>query len=458
MGSASTVEQAFRFARNMLLTRLLAPSAFGSMAIVLSSASLITTLSDVGIWPAVVQNPRGGEDDYLNAAWWMGLVRAVGIYILIFFAAPYVARFYGNQILSPLLRVALLNTVLEGLASPRSKLAQKDMDFRKLAFINNGGGVAGVILTVVLSLLMHSVWALAIGYCGEMAFRCVLSYILYPGWPAVRFDGHAFHELLQFSKGMFGLSFLNLVFSRTDIFVLGKLFSPGELGLYSMAINLVQTPASFLISVASVVLLPALAHVQGDNQRANRILVEVTSWSLLLGLPIVVAVSLCGPTLLRVVYGPKYAAAYAALAAAACVMLINLLNSLITTLFFAEGKPALHRRAVATSAIVMVVVAYPACKAFGLVGGQIAALLAITASYLLQVQRIRGITGLRLPRYGWSVLPALLVSLIPFGAWFAVRRFTVVHSPWLSLGVEAAACLVVGLLSIPVLLKFRTAQ
>ena len=49
----------------------------------------------------------------------------------------------------------------------------------------------------------------------------------------------------MFSKGMVGLSFLNLIFARADIFVLGKLYSPAMLGIYALAVNLIQTPAKF---------------------------------------------------------------------------------------------------------------------------------------------------------------------------------------------------------------------
>ena len=49
LGGASAAEQVVRFSRNMVLARLLAPSAFGTMAIVLSSSSLVDTLTDVGV-------------------------------------------------------------------------------------------------------------------------------------------------------------------------------------------------------------------------------------------------------------------------------------------------------------------------------------------------------------------------------------------------------------------------
>jgi O-antigen/teichoic acid export membrane protein len=60
LGGGSVVEQMLRFGRNIILVRLLAPTAFGTMAIALSSASLVDALADVGVSTAVIRNPRGG--------------------------------------------------------------------------------------------------------------------------------------------------------------------------------------------------------------------------------------------------------------------------------------------------------------------------------------------------------------------------------------------------------------
>src|ERR1700732_2531670 len=105
LGGGSAAEQAARFARNMILTRILAPNAFGAMAIVMSCSSIVGTLTDVGQRAAVIQNPRGRKKAYLNAGWWMGMGRAVCMYGIIFAAAPFVGHFYGNVELCGLLRV-----------------------------------------------------------------------------------------------------------------------------------------------------------------------------------------------------------------------------------------------------------------------------------------------------------------------------------------------------------------
>jgi len=455
LGGASAAEQVSRFARNMLLTRLLAPSSFGAMAIVLSFSSLIASLSDVGMWPAVVQNPRGGDREYLDAAWWMGILRAVGLYVVIFLVSPWVARFYGEPDLAALLRITMLSIVLDGLISPRSKLSHKEMQFGKYALINNGGGICGVILTIVLSFILRNVWALGIGYCGENAFRCLVSYILYPGWPSLKWDRHAVQDLLKFSKGMLGLSFLNLVFTRTDIFIIGKLYSPAILGLYTMGVNLVQTPSSFIINMLSSALLPAYSQIQEDRQRARRILSEVTSWTIVLGMPAVATIGLCSSSLLTIAYGKQYRAVAGVLAVAAVVALLNTLNSLITTVFFAAGEPALHRRAVAVSAVVMVVVAYPCCRWLGPVGGMVASLIAITASYALQIMRSRHIWGGIAPQYNPALWLAIVASVAVVGVGILAHSLGFTNHPAANIAIAVLACCVGYLCCLPAMTKLR---
>lgn len=455
LGAGTAAEQVSRFARNMLLARLLMPSAFGTMAIVMSSAAMIISLSDVGLVPAVIQHPRGGDDSFLDAAFWLGLLRALGIYAFIFTIAPWVARFYANPELTPLLRVALLATLFDALMSPRSKLIQKEMKFARYAIISNGGAICGVLTAIVLAFIYRSVWALAIGYAAENAFHCLLSYILCPGLPKLKWDRVAYGDLIHFSKGMFGLSFFNLIFARADIFVLGKLFPASILGLYTLAVYLVQTPATFLIKMLSSLLLPAFSHVQGDKERSNRMLVEVTSWTLLLGFPFVIMLWFCGSSLLTLVYGARYAVGGTTLAVAGIVAFLNVLNNLITSLFFAEGRPALHRRAVAASAIVMAICVYPICHFMGTVGGQVSALIAIAVSYLLQVARARDISGLRLTRYSRALVPAGCVSGVVVLAGIGARLSGLVRIPVADIAVSFAGCFVAYLLYVPMRSRIR---
>lgn len=412
LGAGSFVEQALRFGRNMLLARMLAPEAFGTMAIVLSATTLIQVMAEVGAREALIQSPRGTERNYMGAAFWMSGFRALFIYAVIFILAPFISRFYGNADLCSLARIATLSIVFDGFISPAAIVAQKQMKFSRWAIINNGGGILGVLTTVVLSYFLRDVWALAIGYASENAARCIFSYGLCPYLPSFRVHFAALRDLLRFSRGLFGLAFLNLIFTRADIFVLAKLYPAAQLGLYSMAVYLVQTPTVFLVGILSQTLMPALSHIQEDNERVNRILLQATSAAIMLGLPAVVFAVLCGRSVLTLVYGARYGAAAPALVLAAAAGILNILNVQLTIVFYAKGTPQLHRRSVAAMALIVSALVYPLAKTCGLWGGQLACLIAVAVGYLLQVERIRKVTGLHLGGYLKKFLIPLLASLV----------------------------------------------
>jgi O-antigen/teichoic acid export membrane protein len=456
LGVGSVAEQALRFARNMLLARLIAPDAFGTMAIVLSSASLVETLTDLGVKAAVIQNPRGAKAAYLNAGWWLGMGRAFVSYSIIFTIAPWISRFYGQAELSELLRVALLGTLLNGALSPHSTLAQRELKFARWSAITHGGGICGVTLTVVLSLFVPNVWALAIGYCSEHAFRCLLSYVVCPGLPSCQWDWRAARELLAFSRGVFGLGFLSLIIGRADVFVLARLYSSADLGLYTMAVSLVSTPSAFVTSVLAQTLIPALASVQDNTERINRILVELTSWVVLVGLPATVSISICAPHLLTLVYGVRYVDAAGPLSVASAVVLLSVLHAATTCVLFAKAKPSLHRHAATTSAATLLVTIYPACKRLGPVGGQVAAVFAIAVGYLFQLVRLRAVTHLELSRYARTFLAPACGSGAVLAVALGGRRLGLASEPAAEIALCVGACIAAYVLcALPLLNPLR---
>jgi len=410
------------------------------MAIVQSATTLIQMTVDVGAREALIQNPKGEEESHVTAAFWMTASRALFLYLLIYILAPTASMFYGNADLATLARVVSLSVLFDGLISPRAYVAMKTMKFWKWAAVNNGGGILGVITAIALGVYMRDVWALAIGFCAENAARCVLSYSICPYRPRLpRFE--AIRDLLRFSKGLIGLVLFNFVFMRTDVFVIGKLYSPAELGLYSMAVYLIQTPAGFVVNVMNQTLLPAMSRVQSDNVRLNRILLQLTEATVWIGLPATVFAVFCAHSLLTVAYGPRYGSASIALGLACCAALLNILNNQITQAFYAKGLPQLHRRSVGIMAVAALMMVYPLVKLLGAWGGQLACLIAIIVGYSLQVERIRGVTGLKISQY-WHVFPIPVCTSIGIAVlWAFFSGYTIVSRPAPRILMGLALCL-----------------
>jgi O-antigen/teichoic acid export membrane protein len=209
-----------------------------------------------------------------------------------------------------------------------------------------------------------------------------------------------------------------------------------------VAINLVQTPTGFIMNLLGQTLLPTFSKVQREPARENRILLRVSSALVLAGMPVFAFIWFCGHSLLTLLYGAKYSSATSALILASAVALLNILNGQITTVFYARGLPQLHRRAVAATAICMIALIWPCAKWFGPAGGQLAALLAIGAGFLFQIDRIRHLTGFDLAQYRKAFALAAGISFCAVGVYWSTRMFSFLANPMPNIILGALGCLI----------------
>jgi O-antigen/teichoic acid export membrane protein len=161
-------------------------------------------------------------------------------------------------------------------------------------------------------------------------------------------------------------------------------------------------------------------------------------------MPALVFVAFCGRSLLGLLYGPRYTAAVGPLIAASFVALLNAMNGQVTIVYYAKGMPQLHRRCVLITAATMIVLTYPFVLKFGLVGGQLAALVAISAGFLFQVVRLRDLTTLDPMRYVKVFAVFGAISAVIAGVCLSVRTVAAVSQPVPNILVGAGACTIAG--------------
>lgn len=97
LGIGAAFEQVFRFGRSVLLTRLLAPEAFGVMAIVYSASSVVDMIAEIGVKEAIIQNPKGQDEQFVNSAWWLAFCRGLGSTCFFLRPLPGLETFMGTR-------------------------------------------------------------------------------------------------------------------------------------------------------------------------------------------------------------------------------------------------------------------------------------------------------------------------------------------------------------------------
>jgi O-antigen/teichoic acid export membrane protein len=440
LGIASGGEQVFRLIRNMILARLLAPEAFGLMAIAVSINAAFESFSQIGIREAIIQNPRGHERSYLNGAWWLSCGRAFIIYVIIWVSAPWISDFYNNHQLIPLLRVVFLSVLLNGLMSSEAYAAIKEMQLKKWVIVYHGGSICGILSAILLAYIIPNVWALVIGYTIEAAVRCILSFIVCPFYPRFDFDRENMRALLKFSRGMFGLPILTFIYLNIDVFVIGKVLTIEDLGLYSLAAGIAWMPFQFITSIMTLVMSPAFAKKQNDQDWINQWTLNLTKIIAFVGFPLLCWVFFYGREILTLVYGVKYGAVAIPFAIIFANALMRTVSVPIAIVYISIGRPELHRYFTGLRTILIIFLIWPAIHFFGLIGAASAGLISMIIGNLFQVKRMNRLTGLALRPYirifALSLVFSFIVGLFGFAGLFFHN-----YNPMIKTLLGAVGCL-----------------
>src|SRR4051812_3384397 len=130
--------QFLRLLNNVILTRLLDPSVFGLMALVVAIRVGMELVSDLGVTQNIVSNPRGGEPMFYDTAWTLQAGRNL---ILAFFcptSAVPMARLFGLPELGTIPPVASLFFIFSGLEPTSRGLLHKRLEVAKLGMFEIG--------------------------------------------------------------------------------------------------------------------------------------------------------------------------------------------------------------------------------------------------------------------------------------------------------------------------------
>jgi O-antigen/teichoic acid export membrane protein len=264
--------QALRLAGNLVMTRILAPEAFGLMAMVLTVHMALTMLTDIGINRSVIRSPRGEEPHYLRVAWTVQILRSCLIALMVALAAaalaltaPYWAppdTVYSDPRLPGLIAVSSLAMVLKGFEPTAVYLGQRSMKLARLTAMGIGSQVVGLAAMVGFAMIEPSVWALLAGMLFGNAAYLIASHILF-ATPRMKlaWDREIADELWIFGRWLIGSSLAGYVANHADKLILAGFLDKESFGFYVIATLWVQVGVSVIQTLSRQVFFPTISEV-----------------------------------------------------------------------------------------------------------------------------------------------------------------------------------------------------
>ncbi|MGH9380709.1 MAG: lipopolysaccharide biosynthesis protein [Thermoanaerobaculia bacterium] len=367
--------------RLFILARLLSPDDFGLMAVSLVAVEILAGLTDFGMIPALVQRPHADSRHY-EAAWTVGLLRALVISGAVLVSAPLVARMYAEPRAVALIQVIALRPLLEALASVKVAELIRDLRLRSLTYIRLPEAIVSAVVAAGLAPLL-GVWALVWGALTGTATVVVLSYCVAPWRPRLSLDREATRSLIQFGRWLYLAGVIGLVSSSLVSLIVSRQLGTAALGIYTLGARLAYLPAEISGSVIPDVTFPLYARLQRDLRKMARAFRSVLVGSFALLLPSSVLLIALAPALVGDVLGPKWDATVPIIRILTVVSIIGFLGDAIFPVLKGVGKPRRLAVVEAVQTPVLIACLYFFSAHWGLPGAALASVPAVVAAQLM---------------------------------------------------------------------------
>lgn len=260
----------------LFLARLLDPSEFGLIAMVMVIIAIAQVFTDVGLGSALIQRSHNLEIHY-SSVFYFNIFIGLLLSAITFLSAPGIASFYNNEELLELSQVMSVLFFINALSSIQITKLRRDLQYHILTKAGITASLFSGLLGIVLALNDYGVWSLAIMYLTRSIIINVYLWYASNWMPSLRFSIKALLKLWKFGFNMFLAGLIDTIFSKLDILIIGKLFSPATLGYFDRAKSLDQMINTYSAGSLMSVLFPVLSKVQNDLVRFQNIVIKALS-------------------------------------------------------------------------------------------------------------------------------------------------------------------------------------
>jgi O-antigen/teichoic acid export membrane protein len=396
--------------RLIILAKLLSPDDFGLLAIASVAIDFLLRISNFGMIPALVQREDATEDHY-DAAWTIGVLRALAITVIVFFAAPVIAEFFFEPRAANILRALAIRPLLDAAASIMVTRFTRKLDFRALVIMQLPRALTNAIVSIVLAPWL-GVWALVAGNLAGPGVYLILSYFIAPHRPRLSFQFSALRSLAKFGRWVFWTSIIAMGGQTILRLVISRELGAAELGLYYLAASLAFLPTDIASQIVGEVAFPFYARLQKDLRQATEAFkVILTSLAVLL-LPVTALLIALAPSLVSDVLDERWAGSILIIQVLAFASIIDMLGETISPILKGTGHPdkvMIMESAQSLLLILMVLVLTPA---FGLVGAALAWLPSVAIAQLIGLFFVRKILIQPFTQIRTPLLVVFLISIL----------------------------------------------
>jgi len=398
------------FIFGVILARLISPEEFGLVGIVGIFLGILPLFVDGGFANALKQRRTCTDEDF-STVFYFNLAMSIFLYLILFLSAKYIANFFNNEKLILITQVLGVNLILSSLASIQNVILSRRLDFKLIAKATVIAQIVSGIIAVTGAYFGLGIWALVLRTIIQSLLITVLLFTFNEWKPKFIFNLNILIELFPYGSKLFLGRLISVLFKNAFIFVIGKFYSPTQLGYYTRANNFSQLPSQNLTMIVQKVAFPAFSQIQDDKIKMLAVNRKMMKLLMFISSVLMIGLAASSEAFVISLIGEKWRPSIIYLQILSFALLLYPAHSININILNVLGRSDLSLKLVVIKNILMIPVIYAGIE-FGIIW-----MLLGMVIYSIAVFFINGIWANKLINYSVikqlsDIIPSLIIALI----------------------------------------------
>ena len=281
----SVVGRLIGLVSQFVLAALLAPEAFGLLALAQTAFGIATQVQAMGIRAVLVQRRRRVRP-WVNPAWWFAVASGLALALLLAYLAPLLAIIYRDPGVIAVTLVLALTPLFQSPATVPDAILRGQKRFKAVAMIEFNRIVLQALLAVALAGAGLGALALAIPFPVTAAITLALAFRAAKPTITRKLQAKRWRFLLGSGGRITAGNAALVAVNYGDFFALGLFHPSAIVGLYFFAFRLSSQIVPIISNNVRGVLVPSLADFEKDTDAANQRLLRATAIMSLIAYPV----------------------------------------------------------------------------------------------------------------------------------------------------------------------------
>lgn len=297
--------QGVAFIVSIILARLLAPELYGTIALVTVFTTILNVFVDSGLGNALIQKKDTDDLDF-STVFYFNIVICIILYCLMFLFAPFIASFYKEEALIPVIRVLSLTLVISGIKNVQQAYVSRTMQFKRFFFATLGGTIGAAVVGITMAYVGCGVWALVAQQIINATMDTIILWCTVKWRPKKMFSIHRLKTLLSFGWKLLVSSLIDVVYNNIRQLIIGKMYSSSDLAYYNRGKQFPNLIVTNVNTSIDSVLLPTMSREQDNNMRVKSMTRRAMKTSTYIMAPLMIGLACCAEQVVKLILTEKW--------------------------------------------------------------------------------------------------------------------------------------------------------